>query len=93
MLVSLPDDAGVCRGIITTISNPKGMIFIPVAGPIVLRRLIEDEKPEVGFITPASSSYELLLQELAVATDEYVQLMASPQSPEDRRRTMAVIRS
>ena len=39
ILLSLPDSDDMMRGIISTLSNPKGSVYIPVAAPIVLRKL------------------------------------------------------
>ena len=51
VLLSLPDTEDMMRGIISTLSNPKGSIYIPVAAPIVLRKLRAGEEPELGVIT------------------------------------------
>ena len=50
VLLSLPDTENIMRGIISTLSNPKGSIYIPVAAPIVLRKLPAAEEPELGVI-------------------------------------------
>src|SRR6195952_469168 len=39
ILLSLPDSEDTLRGIISTLSNPKGSIYIPVTAPIFLRKL------------------------------------------------------
>ncbi len=46
------------RGIISTLSNPKGSIYIPVAAPIVLRKLRTAEEPELGMIAAGHRCYE-----------------------------------
>lgn len=72
ILLSHPDHNGVCRGIISTLSNPKGAIYIPVAAPIFLRRLKAGETAETGLITPKSATYKAHVKELAtVAAEEY----------------------
>jgi hypothetical protein len=70
ILLSHPDHNGVCRGIISTLSNPKGAIYIPVAAPIFLRRLKAGETPETGLITPKSAAYKAHANELATVEAE-----------------------
>jgi hypothetical protein len=72
ILLSHPDHNGVCRGLISTLSNPKGAIYIPVAAPIFLRKLADGETPETGLITPKSAAYAAHVAELkTVAAEEY----------------------
>jgi hypothetical protein len=88
-----PDQNGICRGVINTLSNPKGAIFIPAVAPIVLRQLIGDEQPEVGLITPEHKSYERYLREIKlVVDDDFARFVPPPQAPEDRRRSIAVVK-
>ena len=48
ILLSLPDSDDMMRGIISTLSNPKGSVYIPVAAPIVLRKLRKEEEPTLA---------------------------------------------
>src|SRR4030088_92108 len=57
ILLSLPDSDDMMRGIISTLSNPKGSIYIPVAAPIILRKLRPAEEPELGVISPDHRRY------------------------------------
>ena len=90
VLLSLPDRDGICRGLITTLSNPKGTMYTPVAAPIFLRRLAQGEQPELGFIAPEHKAYVDYLNILAsVVTDEYgrfVPAAAVPGRPSARHR-------
>jgi hypothetical protein len=56
ILLSLPDSEDMMRGIISTLSNPKGSIYIPVAAPIVLRKLPSGETPELSVISKKDNS-------------------------------------
>jgi hypothetical protein len=81
ILLSHPDHAGICRGIISTLSNPKGAIYIPVAAPIFLRRLAAGEAPETGLVTPKATAYAGYVKELAtVAAEEYGVFVGVPGS-------------
>jgi hypothetical protein len=93
VLLSLPDGEGVCRGLITTLSNPKGTMYTPVAAPVFLRRLATNEQPEVGFIKPDSASYAPYLDVLAsVVADEFGRFVPAPPAPSDRRRAVAAVK-
>lgn len=91
ILLSHPDHNGVCRGIISTLSNPKGAIYIPVAAPIFLRRLKDGERPQTGLITPESDSFAAHLAELAtVAAEDYGAFVPVPPAaaaPRTAKRT------
>jgi hypothetical protein len=90
VLLSLPDNDGICRGLITTLSNPKGTLYTPVAAPIFLRRLAEGEQPEVGFIKPESGSFAAYVDLLtSVITDEFGRFVPPPAAPVDRRYAVA----
>jgi|EndMetStandDraft_3_1072993.scaffolds.fasta_scaffold27538_2 hypothetical protein len=41
-----------------TLSVPGGVTFIPASAPIVLRRLINEEPPRLGFIHPGEPDYK-----------------------------------
>ena len=90
MLLSLPDNDGICRGLITTLSNPKGTLYTPVAAPIFLRRLAEGEQPEVGFIKPESVAFAAYVDLLSsVISDEFGRFVPPPAAPADRRYAVA----
>ena len=81
------------RRIITTLSNPKGTMYTPVAAPVFLRRLAGNEQPEVGFIKPDSASYAAYLEVLAsVVADEFGRFVPAPPAPTDRRRAVAAVK-
>jgi hypothetical protein len=89
VLLSLPDSDGICRGIISTLSNPKGTMYTPVAAPIFLRRLAKGEQPEIGFIKPESEAYGAYVNVLAsVVADEFGLFVPVPPAPADRRRPL-----
>jgi hypothetical protein len=93
VLLSLPDGDGICRGIISTLSNPKGTMYTPVAAPIFLRRLAKSEQPEIGFIKPENECYVDYLNILtSVMTDEFGLFVPAPPAPADRRRTVAAVK-
>ncbi|MDO9298375.1 hypothetical protein, partial [Bradyrhizobium sp.] len=72
VLLSLPDTEDMMRGIISTLSNPKGSIYIPVAAPIVLRKLRAGEEPELGVIARDNRRYGEYQSWLAtVLTEEF----------------------
>ena len=79
VLLSLPGNDGVLRGIINALSNPKGSIFIPASAPIVLRKLKENEEPELGIISSQSGSYHAYQSSLATVLDEEFGIFAVPQ--------------
>ena len=79
VLLSLPDTEDMMRGIISTLSNPKGSIYIPVAAPIVLRKLSAAEEPELGVITKDSRRYAEYQSWLATVLTEEFGIFAVPQ--------------
>ena len=90
--LSQPED-GLSRGIISTLSNPKGAVFMPVASPICLRRLRAKETPELGLIMPEQDCYPEYQKMLnSVTAEEFAELVPS-QNPAERRRGIAVVNS
>ena len=79
VLLSLPDTEDIMRGIISTLSNPKGSIYIPVAAPIVLRKLQPGETPELGVISRENSRYSEYQSWLATVLTEEFGIFAVPQ--------------
>ncbi|WGD48593.1 hypothetical protein QA641_23350 [Bradyrhizobium sp. CB1650] len=64
IMVSRPEKSDEpARGLITTLSNPGGAQFTPASAPIVLRRVI-DHMPQLGFVRPGASDYEVYRREL-----------------------------
>jgi hypothetical protein len=61
--VSRPNEQEPARGLIMTLSNPRGMHFTPATAPIVLRR-VAGEIPRLGFLRPDSPDYESYRREL-----------------------------
>lgn len=89
VLLSLPDSEGMMRGIINTLSNPKGSIYIPVAAPIVLRKLRAAEEPELGVISADHRRYAEYRSWLATVLTEEFGIFAVPQASV-QRKTKAV---
>ena len=90
ILLSLPDSEDILRGIISTLSNPKGSIFIPVTAPIFLRKLRAAEEPELGKISPDSRCYEEYRSLLmTVLTEEFGIFAVPPAAAQPRPRVAA----
>jgi hypothetical protein len=85
ILLSLPDSDDLMRGIILTLSNPKGSVYIPVAAPIVLRKLRKAEEPELGIITENQRSHGQYQASLATVLTEEFGIFAVPQAPAHRK--------
>ena len=85
ILLSLPDSDDLMRGIILTLSNPKGSIYIPVAAPIVLRKLRKAEEPELGIITENHRSHGEYQASLATVLTEEFGIFAVPQAAPQRK--------
>src|SRR5262249_17896581 len=83
-----PDGDAVAKGIISTLANPVGAFYIPVATPIVLRFLggIDPSSyPATGYIDADHSTYgeyQTLLQ--SVIDEQYCKFVMNT-SPNDRR--------
>jgi len=85
ILLSLPDSDGMMRGIISTLSNPKGSVYIPVAAPMVLRKLRRDEEPELGIIAENHRSHDEYRSWLATVLSEEFGIFAMPQPSAQRK--------
>ena len=85
ILLSLPDSDDLMRGIILTLSNPKGSVYIPVAAPIVLRKLRKAEEPELGVITENQLSHGEYQSSLATVLTEEFGIFAVPQPSGQRK--------
>ena len=85
ILLSLPDSDDLMRGIILTLSNPKGSVYIPVAAPIVLRKLGKAEQPELGIITENQRSHGEYQSSLATVLTEEFGIFAVPQPSGQRK--------
>ena len=85
VMLSLPDTEDMMRGIISTLSNPKGSIYIPVAAPIVLRKLRAGEEPELGVIARDNRRYGEYQSWLATVLTEEFGIFAVPQLPAPRK--------
>jgi hypothetical protein len=89
ILLSLPDTEDMMRGIISTLSNPKGSIYIPVAAPIVLRKLRAGEEPELGVIARDNRRHGEYQSWLATVLTEEFGIFAVPQPPARRKTKRA----
>ncbi len=85
ILLSLPDSDGMMRGIISTLSNPKGSVYIPVAAPMVLRKLRKAEEPGLGIIAENHRSHDEYRSWLATVLTEEFGIFAVPQAPAQRK--------
>jgi hypothetical protein len=93
ILLSLPDEDGLSRGIISTLSNPKSNVLIPAAAPVVLKKIHGDARPGTGIVGVEHASYEEYHGLLAaVIADEY-SLFAMPQLAAERRKSITVVNS
>jgi len=57
ILVKVPDDDGVARGLMLTAHHVRGAQFVPVATYCFLKRVPDNAKPHIGYIKSADSSY------------------------------------
>jgi hypothetical protein len=85
ILLSLPDSDDLMRGIILTLSNPKGSVYIPVASPIVLRKLGKAEAPELGIIAENHRCHGEYQSSLATVLTEEFGIFALPQPSGQRK--------
>src|SRR5450432_2073574 len=85
ILLSLPDSEGMMRGIISTLSNPKGSVYIPVAAPMMLRKLRKAEEPALGIIAENHRSHDEYRSWLATVTTEEFGIFAVPQTSAPRK--------
>ena len=92
VILSLPDADGLCRGIISTLSNPRRASNVRACAPIFLQRLAPNDRPQCGIITPADPRYAKYRDKLAsVTAEEFDMFVAPPGAPHGRRElTMAV---
>ena len=93
MTLALRSSGQLARDIISTLSNPKGAVFIPVASPICLRRLRVKETPELGIIMPEQDCYPDYQKMLDSVTAEEFAVLVLSQNPAERRRGIAVVNS
>jgi hypothetical protein len=78
IMVSRPEKSDEpARGLITTLSNPRGAHFMPASAPIVLRRVV-DQPPQVGFIRPEAPDYEAYRRELETVMPVFGFFAAAP---------------
>jgi hypothetical protein len=68
--VSRPDHQGIARGMIFTLSNPKGMNFIPACTPIVLQKM-GSEALAIGLLKPGTPEYTRYIQELVNVSPDF----------------------
>jgi hypothetical protein len=70
IMVTRPDNGGMARGLILTLSNPGGTHFIPATAPVVLRRMSE-AIPQMGFVHQDAPDYAMYLSQLSDVTPEF----------------------
>lgn len=76
IIVSQLDPSGSMRGIITTLHNPRGNIYIPTSSPIILTRNENDKNFVIGEIDNKSNFYPIYREMLdQTIQQEYAKLM------------------
>jgi hypothetical protein len=85
-----PDSEGLARGLISTLSNPRGAIYIPVSAPIFLQRLELTSNPELGVITPDNPSHSRYQGILASVNEQEYGVFVEASPPPDRRRELLI---
>ena len=68
--VSRPDSQGLARGLILTLSNPRGMHFTPASTPVVIKR-IGEQVPHLGFVHPEAPDYDFYKAHLLNVVPNY----------------------
>jgi hypothetical protein len=91
--LSFPEGDGLSRGIVSTLSNPKGAIYIPVAAPVFLQRLLANETPQLGFVGPDNPCHSKYQDILASVTGEEFGSFVMNLKPADRRRGISIVSS
>jgi hypothetical protein len=90
IITSLPDEYEPGKGIITSLHNPRGAMFVPAVSPAVLRR-IETDAPALGLINSDDRNYDEYRDLLAsVVTEQYGLFVPGPVLA-GRRRGIATI--
>lgn len=76
VLVQVPDNEGVARGLVLTTHHVRGAQFVPVATQCFLRRLNNEERPATGFIKKDDAAYDEYLRILrSVSTEDLGRLI------------------
>lgn len=91
IVLNIPNEDGIARGLIVGFHRPSGATRIPVAAPIVLKLLAVGETPALGFINsvnPKYSEYQDLI--VGVLSDGYGLILTGP-SATDRRRGISLV--
>jgi hypothetical protein len=70
IMVTRPDNVGIARGLILTLSNPGGTHFIPATAPVVLRR-VGETIPQMGFVHQDAPDYAMYLSQLRDVMPEF----------------------
>jgi hypothetical protein len=76
--VNRPDEHGIARGLIFTLSNPKGVNFIPACAPVVLQKL-GDEERKIGLLKPDTPDYKRYIEQLNTVAPDFG-LVALPET-------------
>jgi hypothetical protein len=79
IMVARPTE-GLLRGIVMTLSTPRGTHFTPIAAPVVLRRLGEVATPELGLVQQDAPDYDLYYMQLSSVVPDFGNF-AFPASP------------
>lgn len=79
--LSMPDECGVARGVLTTLNNPHGVHFTPASTPIVLIKSHSGRFKHLGLIKPRNEFYENARDLIeSVINEEYAQFIMNLRS-------------
>jgi hypothetical protein len=79
--VSRPDPQGFARGLIMTLSVPGGVNYLPASGPIVLKKVGNQEIPKRGFVKPDHPDYNFYRSELIKVIPSFGVLIEPAMAP------------
>lgn len=80
--LSMPDECGVARGILTTLNNPHGVNFTPTSTPVILIKSEFGYFKQFGLIKPGCEFYEKARDLIeSVITEECAQFITDVRAP------------
>jgi hypothetical protein len=68
--VNRPNEHGMARGLIFTLSNPKGVNFIPACAPVVFQKLGNEER-KIGLLKPDTPDYRRYIEQLTSVSPDF----------------------
>jgi hypothetical protein len=60
----------MARGLIFTLSNPKGVNFIPACAPVVFQKLGNEER-KIGLLKPDTPDYKRYIEQLNSVSPDF----------------------